>query len=141
MRSVKPFFWVCVLLGSASQVWADDNEPELLGAYRSQAELPLSAERGKSLWEKRSGSKSCTSCHGSDITQPGEMEVLFFFTRSIPPMALSANTDRFHNAESADKKFDRNCMRVFQRLCTLQEKGDMLLYLVGGGVEKISGAR
>lgn len=132
MKPVRLFFLMSVLLGSSVAVWADDTEPALLKQYRSQAELPLSAERGKALWEKPNGSKSCTSCHGSDPTKPGEMEVMFFFSRSIPPMALSANPKRFQDAENADKKFDKNCKRVFQQVCTPQEKGDMLLYLVGG---------
>jgi hypothetical protein len=132
MKPVKLLFLLSALVAIPYGVGAADKEPALLAAYRSQAELPLSAERGKALWEKRNGSKSCTNCHGMDITQPGEMEVMFFFSRSIPPMALSANPDRFRDAETADKKFDKNCKRVFQRVCTPQEKGDMLLYLVGG---------
>jgi hypothetical protein len=132
MKPVILYFLLSGLLCSASLVWADDNEPALLATYRGQAEQPLSAERGKALWEKRNGSKSCTSCHGSDPAQPGEMEVMFFFSRSIPPMALSANPKRFQDAETADKKFDKNCKRVFQRVCTPQEKGDILFYLVRG---------
>lgn len=129
MKFVKRFVLLSLMFGCSPLLQAGDGKPELLKQYRSQAELPLSAERGKALWEKRNGSKSCTSCHGSDITQPGEMPVLVIFSRSIPPMALSANPERFQDAESADMKFDKNCKRVFQRVCTPQEKGDILLYL------------
>ena len=130
MKPVKLFFLLPALLGMSAQTLAAGNEPELLEIYRNQAEQPLSAERGKALWEKRNGSKSCTACHGADITEPGEIELIWFFTKSIKPMALSANPDRYQDAETADMAFDKNCKRVFQRVCTPQEKGDILQYLV-----------
>lgn len=130
MKLVKPLWVALPLLCWTTQGLAGDNHLKLLEQYQSKAEQPLSAERGKALWQKRNGSKSCTMCHGSDITQPGEMELLFFFTKDIEPMALSANPDRYQDPETADKAFDKNCKRVFQRVCTPQEKGDILRYLV-----------
>lgn len=119
-----------LLLSGLMPVAAAEGHAELLQRYASEAGVPLSAERGKALWENRVGEKSCTNCHKSDITQPGEAKILFF-TKSIKPMALSANPERYQDAEKADKAFDKNCKRVFNRLCSSMEKGDLLSYLVG----------
>lgn len=129
MKPVRFLFAITAFLGFAGQALAGDNHLELLQQYESEADKPLSAERGKALWEKSIGEKSCTNCHTSDITQPGEMTVLFFFKKSIDPMALSANPDRFQDIEKADKAFDKNCKRVFDKVCTPKEKGDLLKYL------------
>ena len=131
MNPLKALLLVLSVFALSVPAMAGDNHLKLLAQYQGQAKLPLSAERGKALWEKRNGSKSCTMCHGSDITQPGEIKMLFFFSRSIKPMALSANPNRYQDPETADKAFDKNCKRVFQRVCTPQEKGDILRYLVG----------
>lgn len=130
--SKRNMLWVmtAMWLGATAQAWAGDNHLKLLKQYGSAADQPFSVERGKALWEKRNGSKSCAGCHGTDITQPGELKLIWFFTKSIKPMALSANPDRYQDPETADKAFDKNCKRVFQRVCTPQEKGDILRYLV-----------
>ncbi|MGM0595191.1 MAG: DUF1924 domain-containing protein [Pseudomonadota bacterium] len=119
-----------LLLACAMPGWAEDNHLQLLERYRAEAAEPLSAERGKALWQREVDGMACTSCHTRDITQPGEVTVLFFFSKSIEPMALSANPDRYQDIEKADKAFDKNCNRVFDRDCTAQEKGDLLRYLV-----------
>ena len=129
MKSIRLWFGVTVLMTAAVPAWAGDNHLKLLEQYESEAGESLSIERGKALWEKSVEDKSCTNCHTSDITQPGEMTILFFFKKSIDPMALSANPDRYQDIEKADKAFDKNCKRVFDRVCTPKEKGDLLKYL------------
>lgn len=129
MKLIRLMFGMTIFLAAGSQVWAGDNHLKLLEQYEGEAGEALSAERGKALWEKSVGEKSCTNCHTSDITQPGEMTILFFFKKSIDPMALSANPDRYQDIEKADKAFDKNCKRVFDKLCTSKEKGDLLKYL------------
>lgn len=111
----------------APQVWAEGHT-ELLQRYAGEAGEALSAERGQVLWESTVDEKSCTTCHNSDITQPGQVKILFLSKR-IKPMALSANPKRFQDSAEVEKAFDKNCKRVFGRVCTAKEKGDILTYL------------
>lgn len=113
---------------SLSGVLLAEGYKDLFKQYEAKADnLPFSAERGKELFEKKVNGKSCTDCHNTDITKPGEVSFLFL-TKSIDPMALSANPEAFSDIEEAEENFDKNCKKVFKRLCTAQEKGDLLTY-------------
>lgn len=116
-----------LLLGVAP-VALGEGYAELLHRYASEAGEPLDMERGRVLWETRVEERSCTNCHNSDITQPGQRKILFF-SKTLKPMALSASGDRYRDAKNVDKALDKNCKRVFERTCSAREKGDILTYL------------
>ena len=99
----------------------------LLNQYRTEAGEELSAARGKELFEKKEGEKSCTGCHGKDITKEGKEEY-WILSKSIDPMALSANPEGFSDPEEVEKNFNKYCKKVFGKKCTAREKGDILLY-------------
>lgn len=94
-----------------------------------------SAERGRVLWTKITpGSppfveRSCTSCHGKDLRQPG---VQISTKKPIEPMAPSITPSRFTDREKVEKWFLRNCKWTFGRACTEQEKSDFLAFLITG---------
>ena len=46
------------------------------------------------------------------------------------PLAPAANPKRFSQPASVEKWFKRNCNDVLKRLCTAQEKGDVLAWLM-----------
>jgi len=48
---------------------------------------------------------------------------------SLSPMALSVNPERFTDAKKIEKWFHRNCTWVLGRVCTAQEKSNILSYL------------
>jgi hypothetical protein len=48
----------------------------------------------------------------------------------IEPMATIANPQRFTDSAKVEKWFGRNCKDVLERVCTAQEKGDYILYLI-----------
>lgn len=105
----------------------------LAGYSKISGEEPV-VERGQSAWSlvvNRDGSakgRSCTTCHGSDLTLPGKHQRT---GKSIEPMALSANSARFQDEAKVEKWFKRNCKWTWGRECTPQEKGDFLLFLQG----------
>ena len=108
--------------------------PEMLKRFEAAGGHDFSADRGRELWHRKVISKkdgkprSCTTCHGQDLTQGGK------HVRSgkhIDPMAVSVNPKRFTKTKKIRKWFRRNCKWAWGRKCTAQEKGDILTYLAG----------
>lgn len=88
----------------------------------------FSAERGQRFFsEKHGGEWSCTSCHTTNPRQNGRHAVT---GKTIAPLAPSANPERFTRADKVEKWFRRNCRDVLARECTLQEKGDVMAWLL-----------
>jgi hypothetical protein len=70
--------------------------------------------------------RSCSTCHGRDLTKPGRQAST---GKVIEPMAPSVNPQRFTDTDKVEKWFRRNCNWVMQRACTPAEKVDFLSYL------------
>lgn len=88
----------------------------------------FSAERGQRFFSSTHGSDwSCASCHTSVPAQPGKHVKT---GKVIAPMAPTANPQRFTDAAKVEKWFKRNCNDVLGRVCTAQEQGDVLAYLM-----------
>ncbi len=123
------FMAVLLLL---SQISMASTINDLLSVYTEESGTQLNAEQGKQLWNKtytysKNGQKrSCTSCHGSDLTKNGKHQRT---GKVIKPMAPSVNPLRFTKIKKVEKWFKRNCKWTLERECTAQEKGDILLFL------------
>jgi cytochrome c peroxidase len=110
---------------------------ELLKQYEAQAKQEnaaytgFSAERGASFFKTErthsDGQKvSCSTCHTADPRNQGKTRA----NKVIEPMAPIANPQRFTDPAKVEKWFGRNCKDVLERVCTAQEKGDYIQYLV-----------
>jgi len=88
----------------------------------------FSAQRGEAFFKSTHGGDwSCASCHtGNPLAQGRHART----GKSIAPLAPGANPERFTDAAMVDKWFRRNCNDVLGRVCTAEEKGDVLEYLV-----------
>ena len=91
----------------------------------------FSAARGKALFlSKHTGGKpdinSCTVCHMDDPRKPGRTRT----GKTIEPMAVSANPQRFTDPRKVEKWFRRNCRTVLGRECTAREKGDFITFMM-----------
>ncbi len=110
--------------------WGADAVGDLQARYRSEGAGPFSAATGETLWKRKvdnaGGTRSCTSCHGTDLRQPGRHART---GKTIKPMAPSANPARLSDAAKIEKWFTRNCKWTLGRACTPQEKGDVLSFL------------
>lgn len=105
---------------------------EMQTQFTTEGAQAFSAERGKTLWQQEvadaQGVKhACTSCHGTDLTQPGQHAKT---KKAIKPMAMSVNKTRFTDEKKVSKWFKRNCKWTWGRECTPQEKGDILEYML-----------
>lgn len=92
----------------------------------------FSAERGKTLHTQAfTGGKpdtpSCTACHGKDTRGTGKTPT----GKTIDAMAVSVTPARYTDPAKVEKWFKRNCTEVLGRVCTPQEKGDWLTYMLG----------
>ena len=88
----------------------------------------FSAARGEQFFKAKHGNEwSCASCHTENPATPGKHAKT---GKVIQPFAPAANADRFTNPRKVAKWFKRNCNDVLDRICTPQEKGDVLSYLL-----------
>lgn len=85
-------------------------------------------EAGQQLWYAQHGDRSCTSCHGDDPAQAGQHVKT---GKTIEPMALSVNPQRYRKDRKINKWFLRNCKWTLGRTCTDQEKAHILSWLQG----------
>ena len=124
-----------ILFAGAAQAGVCEDQ---LAQYASaaKAETPgfagFSAERGKTLHTQNfTGGKpdtpACTSCHGKDPRGTGRAPS----GKTIEAMAASVTPARYTDPAKVEKWFKRNCTEVLGRVCTAQEKGDWLTFMLG----------
>lgn len=133
-------FWVlvCVLLslGVIASEAAPAGRDSVLAMLATEARQSnasfsgFSADRGRTFWTStHSGgnpdTKSCTACHTQDPHAIGQTRA----GKSIQPMAVSKNPERFTDPHKVEQWFTRNCKTVLGRECTPVEKGDVITYL------------
>ncbi|WPL19216.1 heme protein [Thiorhodovibrio winogradskyi] len=70
--------------------------------------------------------RSCTTCHGRDLTQPGQHANT---GKVIEPLAPSVNPQRLTDAAKIEKWLRRNCRWTIGRECTADEKADFIAYI------------
>ena len=88
----------------------------------------FSAARGEKFFKVKHGSDwICASCHTENPIVTGKHAKT---EKPIDLLAPSANAERFTNPKKVEKWFKRNCNDVLDRVCTPQEKGDVLAYLL-----------
>ena len=119
--------------GLAAQPAFAETPNEILASIQKEAAgtpgfQGFSAARGESFFKaKHGGEWSCASCHTENPAALGKHAKT---GKVIDPLAPSANAERFTSPKKVDKWFKRNCNDVLSRICTPQEKGDMLAYLL-----------
>ena len=129
---MKRLFLMLGLILAALPVFAETPEA-VLAALKSEASaMPgfqdFSAARGEAFFkEKHGGEWSCASCHTENPASEGKHAKT---GKIIKPLAPSANAERFTDMAKVAKWFKRNCNDVLERVCTPQEKGDVLAYLL-----------
>ncbi len=101
---------------------------DFLTRFEKEAGGAASAERGARFFSaKQGGEWSCASCHSDKPTQAGRHAKT---EKPITPLAPAANAERFTDAAKVDKWFRRNCNDTLNRLCSAQEKADVMAWLL-----------
>jgi hypothetical protein len=124
---------LAVVAGLATQPALAETPSEMLASIQKEASgtpgfQGFSAARGESFFKTKHGSEwSCSSCHTDNPAASGKHAKT---GKVIDPLAPSANAERFTSPKKMEKWFKRNCNDVLNRVCTPQEKGDVLAYLL-----------
>ncbi len=101
---------------------------DFLTRFEKEAGAAASPERGARFFTtKQGGEWSCASCHTDKPTQAGRHAKT---DKAITALAPVANAERFTDAAKVDKWFRRNCNDTLSRLCTAQEKADVMGWLL-----------
>ncbi len=101
---------------------------DFLTRFEKEAGAAASAERGARFFtSKQGGEWSCSSCHTERPTQAGRHAKS---DKPITPLAPAANAERFTDAAKVDKWFRRNCNDTLNRICSAQEKADVMAWLL-----------
>jgi hypothetical protein len=99
-------------------------------AAAQQAGFTPSAKRGETLYRQRFALNdkmpACTSCHTDSPLNAGQHAVT---GKSVKPLAVAANAERFTDPAKVEKWFGRNCKEVVGRACTPAEKADFVAYM------------
>lgn len=105
---------------------AGQNSPQQLETYRQEGIDQVDAQNGRQLWYSTVNERSCTSCHGNNPASAGKHVKT---GKVIQPMASSVNGERYQEAKKMEKWFLRNCKWTLGRVCSTQEKADILTWL------------
>jgi len=122
-----------IVAGLTAQPALAETPSQILSSLESEAKATpgfkgFSAARGESFFKAVSSKKlSCASCHTENPAAQGKHADT---GKIIQPLAPSANAERFSDPAKVAKWFRRNCNDVLERVCTAQEKGDVLTYLL-----------
>lgn len=92
----------------------------------------FSAADGRAIYETEHAVKgkqvSCATCHTADPRRPGRTPS----GKKLGPLSPVTNSSAFAKPAKANSKFDRYCKEVIGRTCTVNEKGNLLAWLLGG---------
>lgn len=92
----------------------------------------FTAEKGRQIymmsrtWEGDE-QPACSTCHTDDPKLEGKHAVS---KKPISPLAPTVNAERFTSAEKVEKNFSKHCRELYNRDCTVAEKGHFLTYLL-----------
>jgi len=105
---------------------------ELLARYQSAGASSFDATRGAQLWQQtvtpagETQARSCSTCHTDDLRAAGKHART---GKAIDALAPAANPKRLTDIDTMEKWLTRNCKWTWGRVCTPQEKGDLLSFI------------
>ncbi|MDH5720675.1 MAG: DUF1924 domain-containing protein [Spirochaetia bacterium] len=127
----KIFSLICLILFSV-EIYASVAQT-LLEKFEKETGKTFSAEKGKEFFEQKNPKTgmACVSCHNRNIKKPGKQEVLFgLFDIEVPALSVSANKKVFQSTKKVLKELDNYCEKVRERVCTSEEKGNLIMYFI-----------
>jgi hypothetical protein len=132
MKKHFPALLVRLLVIVPPAVSAASAVDTLLDEYRGQGAGTFSAEAGRTFWNQAftppgaAEPRRCASCHTADSGKSGKH---LRTGKPIEPLAPSVNPRSLSDTREIEKWLKRNCEWTVGRTCTVQEKGDVLMFL------------
>lgn len=132
MKKTPALMLCCIFLATASlSALATPATDAEFAQFRKDGGKDFSAAKGKKLFTSevmtKGQKRSCTLCHGTDLTKSGKHNRTH---KVIKPMAPSVNPKRFTDVKKINKWLKRNCEWTFGHECSAQEKGDLLKFFL-----------
>lgn len=118
---------IVILFLTLNSVASAADPAERLQHYYAQGAQQADALQGRALWNSVNNGRSCNSCHGDNPAHAGRHEKT---GKLIKPMAFSVNPERYRDAGKIEKWFLRNCKWTLGRQCSVQEKANVLSWLI-----------
>ena len=83
--------------------------------------------KGKDMWNyELIPGRSCSSCHGNDLTKTGRHMKT---KKNIKALAPRANPKRLSDIKKINKWLKRNCKYTYKRECTSKEKIEFIEFI------------
>lgn len=129
---MKDWFILAALFFSQASLATPDAVNQVMDDLASQGVTTANATKGKALWNRNFRGdapfteRSCTSCHGSDLSTQGKH---IKTGKAIKPLAPSTNANSLTDVRKINKWFLRNCKWTLDRECSAQEKADLLSFI------------
>ena len=103
-----------------------DTPRDFLNRFQQESG-PADPQRGARIFVAKGNEWSCATCHTETPTRVGRHVKT---DKPIAALAPAANAERFTDPAKVDKWFRRNCNDVLGRICSAQEKADVLAWLI-----------
>jgi hypothetical protein len=126
--SLSRSLFFAVLASALSPLTYAVTPAEQLADYSAQVGVAAQPARGQQLFTVKHGKAwSCASCHTAVPTVEGKHAST---GKVIAPLAPAFNPQSFTDPAKTEKWFRRNCNDVMGRVCTTDEKADVLAWLL-----------
>jgi cytochrome c peroxidase len=133
MRALPVLFLMLASVAAQAETAQQIGRTYAVEAAARQVGFAPSAKRGETFFRQRFANNdkmpACTSCHTDSPLNGGQHAIT---GKSIRPLAVVANPERFADPAKVEKWFGRNCKEVIGRDCTPAEKADFVAYMSEG---------
>ncbi|MBS1158657.1 MAG: hypothetical protein H6R15_1076 [Proteobacteria bacterium] len=130
MRSLSALCLLLISITSHAETPQQIRQSYVSEAAAVQAGFTPSAKRGEAFFQKQFAINdkmpSCLSCHTEKPLNAGQHAIT---GKTIRPIAVAANAERFSDPAKVEKWFGRNCKEVVGRSCSPAEKADFVAYM------------
>jgi hypothetical protein len=130
MRTLSALCLLLLSIASHAETPQQIRQTYAAEAAAVQTGFTPSAQRGGAFFKQRFAINDkmpgCTSCHTDQPLNAGQHAIT---GKSIKPLAVAANGERFSDPAKVEKWFGRNCKEVVGRLCSPAEKADFVAYM------------
>ena len=129
---MKTTLLITVIFVLSSNTVMADALTEIQNEHKEKGVTITNMQAGEALWNKRfldsktGQTRSCTTCHGTDLKKAGKHVKT---NKRIEPMAPSVNKKSLTDVKKIKKWFKRNCKWTLGKECSAQEQADILSYL------------
>jgi hypothetical protein len=125
--SIKKRYLLIIALFSVGSVAGPVDFTQLYDSWSYDGDLSSIATKGQKMWsDEMIPGRSCSSCHGNDLSRSGEHVKT---NKAIKPLSPKANPKRLTKVRKINKWLKRNCKWTYKRECTTEEKVSFIEFI------------